>query len=204
MHINRNILFAALAVFSLLLVAPASAGVLNGHASALASFTGTEGFVGGVDPNLSGTVDYAVFPVGSFPFSGYTPNAGDNFIYAYQVFSTGTTEVSSLSVVLTNAANSAGTFSLTGNSSAGSITGVPGLALWTFGSGGLSVGENSVGLAFSSPNLPQTFVGEIADGADFASLSSVPSPSSTVIPEPASIAIAGLGGLFALLQRRRK
>ena len=81
--------------------ASASAGVLSGHTAAYndglgpsaGAWTATTAFDNGV--GLSGTVDWAVFGPGDFPYAGYAPPAGE-LVYAFQIFSTGTDAIHSL------------------------------------------------------------------------------------------------------------
>ncbi|GAB4196385.1 MAG: hypothetical protein Kow00105_10530 [Phycisphaeraceae bacterium] len=189
----------------MMLTASADAGVLNGHASAFndgngpsgGAWTGSTSFDNGI--GLSGSVEWAVFGPGSFPFSGYTPAPGE-LTYAFQVFSTGTDAIHSLSIQdPSGTANNIGSFSdLSGEVPSGSS--LIGQAQWLFT--GLDLGENSVGLAFSSIRIPDSLFGVIGNGGSFAVAIPLPVPGANDIPEPASLALMGLGSVMVL--RRRK
>jgi hypothetical protein len=156
----------------------------------------------GVDPNngnaptdLSGYVEWAVYAPGTFPagFLGYTAPAGD-FVYAYQAFVTGQAPLSSLSIDLLNDASNIGTF--TGNGVSGTPSSLDFLipyntANWLFD--GVPTGGSSVGLVYSSPNIPMLLTGTVIDHGSAASVIPVPSPDSIPAPEPASLTLAALG-----------
>ncbi len=182
----------------------ASAGVLNGHASAFndgngpsaGAWTATTAFDNGV--GLSGTVEWSVFGPGAFPFAGYTPTAGE-LAYAFQVFSTGTSAIHSLTLNDPNGgADNIGTFAdLAGEAPTSVALGTQ--AEWNFL--GLDAGENSIGLAFSSIKTPASLFGVVVNGGSFAVAIPLPVPGSVDIPEPASVALMGLGGLMMLRRR---
>ena len=92
-------LFAAIGLWAL----PAVAGLLDTgtpySGGGRETWKGTTIFPDSVDPYLDGTVDWAVFAPGNFPFSGYTPTPGE-FTYAYQIHCTGSAAISNFSVVL--------------------------------------------------------------------------------------------------------
>src|SRR3954463_7163202 len=97
-------------LFVLLVSTPLFAGALNGNANAggpAPLYTGSTPFIQGT---LSGYVDYAVFNPGQFPYSGYTPTAGE-YTYAYQVFVTGTAPLSSFAVLVPGPVDNIGSFS---------------------------------------------------------------------------------------------
>src|SRR5687767_8067426 len=103
--------FWAIAILGLFITTAAYAGPLNGHPNALTPLptdTGSTSFNNG--QTLSGYVDYAVFGPGQFPYSGYTPTAGE-LTYAYQVYVTGTAPVSSFELVIMDQASNIGAFS---------------------------------------------------------------------------------------------
>ena len=131
-----------------LCAATASAGALDGHAAAfndgVKTWTGSTMFDNGM--GVAGYVDWAVFGPGVFPYSGYSPTAGE-MTYSFQIFNTGTDAISSFSVSLFNAADNIGSFSdLSGVATATETLYPLTKAEWTFG--GLSTGSNSEGLAF--------------------------------------------------------
>ena len=182
----------------------ASAGVLDGHASAFndgngpsaGAWTATTAFDNGV--GLSGTIDWTVFGPGDFPFAGYTPTAGE-LAYSFQVFSSGTSPIHSLTLNDPNgAADNIGSFAdLAGEAPISIALGTQ--AEWNFA--GLDSGENSIGLAFSSIKTPSSLFGVVVNGGSFAVAIPLPVPGSVDIPEPASLALMGLGGLMMLRRR---
>jgi hypothetical protein len=184
--------------------ASASAGVLSGHAAAFndglgpsaGAWTATTAFDNGV--GLSGTVDWTVFGPGDFPYAGYAPPAGE-LVYSFQIFSTGPDAIHSLTLNDPNsAANSIGTFAdLAGEAPSSIALGTQ--AEWNFA--GLDTGENSIGLAFSSIKTPASLFGVVVNGGSFAVAIPLPVPGSSDIPEPASLALMGVGGLMMLRRR---
>lgn len=178
----------------------AQAGALNGHANAYDDggtvWTGSTSFDSGV--GLSGYVDWAVFAPGDFPYAGYTPDAGE-LVYAFQVFSTGTDAAHSLTLNDPNGEmNDVGSFAdLAGEAPISTALGTQ--AEWNFD--GLATGENSIGLAFSSTKVPTDLFGIVTNGGSFAITIPLPVPSQNDIPEPASLALLGIGGLMMLRRR---
>lgn len=184
--------------------ASAEAGVLDGHASAFndgngpsaGAWTASTPFDNGV--GVSGTVEWAVFGPGDFPFAGYSPPAGE-LTYAFQIFSTGSAAIHSLTLNDPNgAAGNIGSFGdLAGEAPTSSTLTTQ--AIWNFA--GLDAGENSTGLAFSSIKTPDSLFGVVVNGGSFAVAIPLPVPGSNDIPEPASLALLGAGGLLMLRRR---
>jgi hypothetical protein len=200
-----------LAVALTLSVAPLMAGQLasDGANSYLGIWAGSSAFSSGT---LNGTVEWAVYGPGNAPagMAGYVTTPGE-LLYAYQVFVDPSAPLSQLAVNVQNPADNIGTFT------ASSISGIvpdfyefsAGEAIWYFGIfGGPEVqpGQTSMGLAFSSPNVPMWDVATVIDGGQSDQLG-VPSTSPLSIPEPSSIALVFCGvAVFACqwLRRSRK
>ena len=176
----------------------ARAGLLNGHAAALAPYTGTQPFNNGL--GLSGTIDYAVFTAANFNANfgglGYVP--GGPLVYTYQLFITGNLGASAEIVLINNPANTIGTFDI-GDVDAISSSFTPN-ARWLF-SPEVASGMSSWGLAFSSPNLPIVGPSLTVDGGTSSLVNGVPTPGP--IPEPATIVIL-LSCLTACCSLRRR
>ena len=121
-HSKTRILFSlfVLTVAPAMIAAPAMAGILAGDStnSYLTIWHGSTPYQGyeadNVTPSgLTGYVDWAVYAPGSAPPGGFDGYAfpGGEYIYAYQVFETGSAALSSLSVDLdTNIVDSQGDF----------------------------------------------------------------------------------------------
>ncbi len=201
-------LFAAVGLLS----APAFADLLSAgpaYNDGVDEWKGTTNFQSPDDPDLKGSVKWIVFAPGEYPFSGndYTPTPGE-FTYAYQIFCTGSAALSNYSVFLENTADNLGWFSDPGNgvtgvvpkSTSGLVT--PGSAWWDFTA--ISQGDNSEGLAYSSPNKPEDFSSIVINHGNFSVAEPVPSPSSHPIPEPSTLLslIAALS-VFAAAMRAR-
>ena len=190
--------FAALVV--LVLAVSVQAGVLDGNSGAYINWTGSVAFDNG--SGISGTMDYCVFRPGQFSDSGYTQGPSQ-FVYAYQLFSTGTDALSSFAMMVQNAAHTPGTMAdLPGVGALSSIISAGAEVEWVFDSPGINTGQNSVGLVFQSPNIPEWLLGTVVDGGGFAYAYPLPAPS-TEIPEPATMLLLGAGGAMAMLRRRR-
>jgi len=211
---SSALVLAASAV--LFLCGPANAGQLLNHPDAyddgVTEWSGYTDFYGESGGNvLSARVEWAVFAKGKFPFTGYTPTSGE-FSYVYEVYPNGTLEVNQFWVNMldSNEANNIGSFALSdstddadtakwGTSNPDALES----AIWTF-DGDLLPGDASYGLVYSSINQPISSFGFIMDGGTWGiPQSPMPSPDDE-IPEPASVVIIAVGGLFAMARRRRR
>lgn len=186
------------------------AGPLFNHPDALPGWTGSVAYDGSLsippNPALTGTIEYAVFTAGNFNanFSGLGYVPGDAVVYTYQLLNTGSDAVSTEIVGILNAANTIGTFDI-GDVDATSAAFVLGNAQWSF-SPEIGQNESSWGLAFSSPNLPQSGLGIVVDGGSTALQVGIPTPSDVPIPEPSTAALVGLAwvGISVLRNRRTR
>jgi hypothetical protein len=182
-------------------VAAAGAGVLDSHGAAYNGWTGSTLFVNG---NLAGYVDYAVFTAANFNANfggnGYTPTAA--LVYTYQVFATGSADITSFSVALANPAQDQGAFNPPAGDAPSSsfLTPPPGEVLWNFTA--IDQGESSIGLAFSSNYIPTNLFGSVVNSGASAMVAPLPSPSGEEIPEPATLSLLGIGAL-AMIRRRK-
>lgn len=190
---------------------PSFAGYLAGDTSAYAGWYGSSSFDDGAE--LKGYVDWAVYAPGSWPASfnfGSFSLDTSQLLYTYEVFSEGDDPVTFSLVPINGPGQDAGWFTGTGVSS--SVDGeVPtswfvadfSAAFWTFD--GLTTGEQSKGLMFTSPNIPEMSSALMQDGGSSAIALDVPAPSPVEIPEPGTmtLAILGLASLGLLRLRRR-
>jgi len=213
----------ALAVLVTMLTAAASAGTLATDPNALV-YDGTtwrDSVVMTDGADLTATVDYAVFHEDDWAYSGYTPEADPNFpslpvyVYAYQVSSSGSDDVMKfyVSMLESNEARNISTFIVdSGDTDAvsaslvelsGEITAT---AKWEFDDGegrGLQTGQHTVGLVYSSVNVPITSflaMGHVHDGGSQASWL-VATPSD-YIPEPITVSLMAIGAIGLLRKRR--
>jgi hypothetical protein len=206
--IVRATRYSALALFMIGLVSvgsSANAGVLNGHAAAFndgngpgagGAWSSTTAFTDG--GGLSGTVDWAVFGPGNFPYAGYSPTVGE-LTYAFQVIASGSNAIHALTLNDPNgAAGNIGSFAdLAGDTPTSATLGAQ--AAWNFA--GLNAGDTSIGLAFSSVRVPDSLFGIVVNGGSFAVAVPLPVPGTFNFPEPASMVLLGAGSLLMLRRR---
>jgi len=185
---------------------PASAGMLAGNEDAMPGWTGSTDFdfdgLPKEDTNLEGYVDFAVFGPENVPsFGDYEPTEGE-LVYAYQVFAEGTDDVSAFVLTLNGVADNIGSSSDSGLVSPSAAAFIPtgepgGSAQWDFNSPGISPGQSSYLLLFSSPQLPENFAGLTIDGGTNAMVIPVPTPGSKSIPEPSTLTMMVCGLIAA-------
>jgi hypothetical protein len=176
--------------------APALAGPLstdpNAYFDGVNTWHGSTSFSSGT---LAGYIDWAVYGPADAPagLGGYARTSGE-LIYAYQAFVTGSASLSSVSVDLQNVADNIGTFTATGiGGQAASSANLIALdsATWRFP--GVLTGGSTIGLAFSSPNVPMSDLGTTLDHGQVAVVIPLPSPSPIRIPEPSTLMLASCG-----------
>jgi hypothetical protein len=197
--------------------ATANAGVLTDHASAYND--GQTIWRGSTilhkdngEDTLTVRVECAVFGRNVFPFAGYTPTV-NHFSYVYQLYPTGTLEVNKfwVNMLQGNQAKNIGSFALPDSmidvDSVGWGTQDPQdlqSAIWNFDGDLTPPDQISYGLVYTSINGPVTRWGFAQDGGIVATPQGpLPSPSD-VIPEPASMVLLAIGGVFIAGRRERK
>ncbi len=149
---------------------------------------------------LTGTVDWAVYSAGQFPYvgTGYTPSDNE-LTYVYQIHSNGTDQIHEYQVYLYDVADNPGSFST-------SVSDIPvsfmqldpeDSVYWQFA--GIGIDQSSVALVYSSTNKPDANDSITINGGTFAVVEPVPSPGSNPIPEPITLwsLLIGLGLLTA-------
>jgi hypothetical protein len=201
-------------VTAVLLVLSGTAGAapLVSDPNAMPAWRGTQGFYDvGSGATLDVDVEYAVYAPGNYGLSGTDPSGGAHYVYAYQVFNDllGNVPVSSFSVGLDPTANVANIGSDAGSGTPGgtaptasAFSGTPPTsACWYFFLNTIDpppANEYSRVLLFTSPYGPKWAPGSLLDSG-LSDRHDLPSPT----PEPATMALVGLG-LGGLLARRRR
>jgi hypothetical protein len=202
---------AALAVVAFLPTLPAQASLLSSDPLAMAAWRGTQTFYAADDVyTLNVTVDYAVYAPGQYP--GTDPSVGADYVYAYEIFNT--LNPASVEVIMLTVGLAPGS----GARYAGATSGPPGQlggtspggtvppwrigatsARWYFSFNTVDYGEDSFTLRFTSPYGPRWMTGSVDDGGLSAD---VPLPSP--MPEPATMALLGIGSAMMVAVRRRR
>jgi hypothetical protein len=191
----------------------ARAGILATDPNALAGFRGTQPFAFAMPPfSFNATVDYAVYAPGQFQQTfgaGSDPSGGTRFVYAYQMFNTGTAQQllpRELSVGFNGNQNPAnigflpdafGNFGIDPTTST-FIPAAPPFtsAIWNR-TNWLPAGAASEILLFTAPNGPGFFNSSVRAGA-LVDERTLPSP----IPEPATLGAAAVALLLSVTRRR--
>jgi hypothetical protein len=202
---------AASAMVAVLVCGSAAAGPLatdpNAWSDGTTTWCGTAS-VESFEGDLKADIDYCVYWWTRYPGTDYTPPVG-HFVYAYQVYVTGTGPVKKLSVGMLagndagNIADDAGLGDAGGHAPDSSFFTGPApnydAANWEWADADPLV-THSDGLVYASINAPRWWIGTVQNTGQAAS-GYVPSPSD-VIPEPATLGLLALG-LVAALRRRR-
>lgn len=160
---------------------------------------------------LAGQIHYAVYESESY---GDNPLTGGAYVYAYQIFNSGDSDVSidSFSVgILTEAiVSDIGWDTAQAGDVAPSFAyfspdaQTPQSAMYLFlpqpqFAGVIGIGESSRILLFSSDRLPEEGFGIIEGGSIGGTVEGLPTP----VPEPTTIFLLGAGGAVVTLLRRR-
>lgn len=193
-----------------LLAAPAKADVLAESLLAMAGWKGTSTNIYTYKSTvLDVELDYAVFDIGDYP--GSDPSGGNEYVYAYQIFSNNASTVS-ITAFSVGLADGSGAGNI-GDDTSAFQPGVSGgvshdlasigssSAHWGFGwSAGeeIPAGSNSTVLIFTSPNGPQWNSATVTDGGLPVPGGDLPSP----VPEPGSLVLVLIGGALVLAKRR--
>lgn len=178
----------------------AVAGPLGVNPFGIPGFTGSVNFAA---TNVSATMDYAVFAPGNYGASGGAdPSGGAHFVYAYQVFATGSPFTSASVGILPGATVANASFSVTYPLAGGdapavnTFQGAPPTSFFNLFSPAVGPAGYSAVLLFTSPQAPTFASASVANGA-FINQQAAPSP----LPEPGSLALLGFGALLALRRR---
>lgn len=182
--------------------------------SAISGSTGTAAFDDG--QGLSGTIDYAVFDKTDFDtlFANSTVSVGANELaYVYQLDNTGSDFVSqnrisgfNTSVTDIGWANVVGGIGEVDPSSVNLVVPPPfGIADWFYAApNNIDSGEISAAMVLTSTNLPGGTTLDVVFNGGGTATASVIAPGNVTIPEPASVALLGIGIAAGLFRRRSK
>jgi len=206
-----GVFLAILIALCLMPLSTVSGGVLDGNGDAVmfASYSGSQDF-NNTSSGLEGTLDYAVFTADefaiAFPSASWSP--GGPVVYAYQLENTGDVNISAEIVGVSNPVtvpHDIDSFEYNvGEQAPSSALFGPTSANWSFvDPDELDPGQTSQILVFSSPNIPMAGGSLIVDGGTFATLTEIPTPSSTPIPEPTSVALLFAASLLFFAAGRR-
>ena len=211
---------AGLSLVMLAVPNSATAGPLAVDGNAIAGFAGSQNFNANIFPlSFLAIVDFAVYAPGDFntSFPGQDPSAGTDYVYAYQVFNTG-----SISPPPGTFVGSIGLFTV-GFSGLDELPANPG----SFGAGQapnsetfseavppfssarysyvdpgpanfLAPGANSNFLIYTSPFPPEFDSGSLQDNFALVDVQLLPSP----IPEPGTILLFAIGALSIMIRAR--
>jgi hypothetical protein len=208
-HSRSLLLACALAVCA----TQAFAGPLAIDTTSIAGFHGTSSYQGfnldNTPSGLTGTIDYAVYAPGTFPL-GFSGFSASDYVYVYQGHETGVAPLSSVSIALTGPVDNLNIGDFTGNNGFGPVVGdASSLAYilpfdsanWAFN--GVTQGNSTDGLAFSSPDGPMWSTGSTIDDGTVGFVIPVPSPVAAA-PEPGTLTLASCGIVVFVLQWLRR
>ena len=200
-----------------LMAASASASLLDtgvAYNDGIKTWQGTKAFSKAVTGGtLAGYVDWAVFASDDFEslFSGYTPIAG-HLVYTYQVFNTGTVDISLTELPLLSAAPADTPGWFTGNGVSGqdpydALLGAS-IVTWDFRDpNNIVYPGNSAGLAVGSIRKPRTEWTVVVDGGGSVNVIGPAGPGTVDIPEPSTLTLlvvaAAVLGIVAAARKRR-
>jgi hypothetical protein len=174
--------------------------------TAMPEYRGSDSFstVGGLDV----TVDYAVYAPGAYnkAIIPYT----DRYVYAYQVFNNQGSDVAidyfSVGFPADTQVFPPQYDPVNPYAEPGGVMPMPYLlsqqVMFMFLFDAVDVGEHSQTLLFTSEDGPDMGKGVISGGFMGGAILDVPAPSSTVAPEPATLALMGIGLAFGLGKKR--
>jgi hypothetical protein len=208
---NNKMLLLALVAIVAVAAQPAWAGLATDPLAYNDGVTWWHGSTPFASSDLNGTVEWAVYAPGVFPFAGlgYTPPATE-MTYVYQIVVAGPSPVSTLDVAFVDAGrpkDTIGAFPLGAGEWAPTEMALnPTTAHWFFA--GIPATSSSYALVFASPNKPEPYIGSLVNEGLGAIANPLPSPSTIPFPEPSTVTLTIVGllslGSWWLVRRGKK